>query len=1833
VVSGSGGVDAYSGLVVISAIGMSSNGFNLPFGTDLTYLSNGGGSSLGFGSNWRCVSLAGLSFVGGNVRYQTGPEDTRVFLNQGGGAYAATYFIRDVLFQSGGNYRLLAPEGGQRTFDSTGRLTSIKSAGGAEATVTYDSGAIDKVGGAVGAESWEYDFAVDGDGNVTSIVYKVDGRPVLRADYDYASGKLNWIKIFQNAVPGSGTPDWGTSPVRAQRFTYHASGLLRHVVPPAEYRQMANNGLSPDTSTDMAVFNDYAETEYEYHPDGRVSKMYTHGRLYEYGFTYSAQAQSGTSFNVWRQKTEVSRPGQVVDTFYFNAVGEVILKKIEQKSGPVVTNTWYPVYQKFEEGSARILLSSGASAIDTVSESLPGLVTLKVGTVGQNARIEEYSYNADGLPAVTTLRNGTGGPAVKIRELAYTVKTETGIGTVRPLASSTIYRDDGGTDPITTTYSYLWHSASLQPSKVTITLPVVSTSENGLGATVTRVSNYDILGYLTSSQDERETTSTYEYDKLRGGLIQKIEDQGTGKLNLQTNYTLDDEGRTILTLGPAHDVDIGGTATNLRSALWTYYLDREGKTVSFRGYQTTAGTPVDQIVGPVTVSEPNLAPPSGYSGYRQSTTYDAVYGSSGIPSPTTTYAQSTWVRWKVGLYDKSSKKKEEWTYFQIPSSGYGAQSTNYGKKLFAYDSAGRLNQTTCAGGTIDKTTFNAMGWAMTEELGTSAGLVVTRANQYDDNGNLTKMTLPVNATTSSDQVTDYRYDWRNRRTETETNDGTYFLIAKVSYDNRDLLLDETRYHTSISTANRTAYQTFSYDVLGRQYRSQVYGVSTTTGATSNPQISNVYYEPGNRIARNAPSGSALFTATIFDAMGRPLKTFRAYEPSGFTPGSDPSSVENAVVMEQQEFSWDQGSNLRGTITRLRFDTATGNGELEKPGTAPEARASYVASYPDALGRVIATADYGAAASATWTRPATVPDRSDTVLVNSTVFDGAGNATEFFNPDAVKTTRTYDDSDRLITLVENATGSVPAKRTTHYEYTDDGWLRKLKCDNATTGQQVTEWVYGVVNQQGSELNSNRLVLYKIYADSAGGNDREYFGYNRQQQVHSRGDQNGTLRILQYDKVGRLVYDVATIVGSGVDNAVVGRASGYNQRGLKYRATSYSPAPATAVNDVYRVFNDFDQLVTEYQEHSGLVNVSTSPKVQYSYANGSANTIRLTGITYPDGTVITNAYASAQAGFLSRPDQVTEGSTVVASMRYLGLGTQIGLNYDAAGGTELTYEDGGTSPAPASDKYTGLDQFGRLVETIWKNSSGNVVQSSYGRNRTGGVVWRRDDKAHSLSVISQDDYYWYDGLQQVTRHDRGNLTPSGGPPFTDIDPTTRQQQEDFTYDETGNWPGYQSSSPSLAQTRTHNKGNEITSITNPSGVVQPVYDANGNMTTMPKPGDWTVGYTCKWDVWNRLVEVKQGNTVVASYAYDAETRRIKTTIGGTTRNFHYNSQWRTVEERVSNSVKAQYVWSPLDRRTLIRRKRSISGTLDETRFCLRDYLDPVAIIDSSGAVEERYGYDAFGKLRIMEPDFDPRTTSVCEWNWLFHGELIDGETSLYNYGYRFYNVVLGRWLTRDPVGEAEDTNLYMFVANDAPNARDHVGLKQCCCCAEDAKFEKIGGGAFTYPLGSGHAAADQIKLVLDMSFGDSGDSECPCGLEWWEWSNNLDDRQKKRGVRESDWNQFYPPEHNLPELESNFDKWKNRNKCSNLKNAVDDEVAFGGGGAKGESRLILIVAALISNSSCGCAKPYAMATFWQYVVIGADGSVVTHDSPLTGSGSGPLLEGLNAILTFPGLSHFG
>lgn len=114
------------------------------------------------------------------------------------------------------------------------------------------------------------------------------------------------------------------------------------------------------------------------------------------------------------------------------------------------------------------------------------------------------------------------------------------------------------------------------------------------------------------------------------------------------------------------------------------------------------------------------------------------------------------------------------------------------------------------------------------------------------------------------------------------------------------------------------------------------------------------------------------------------------------------------------------------------------------------------------------------------------------------------------------------------------------------------------------------------------------------------------------------------------------------------------------------TSYDNATVgsgSVVNEVKSEYNDFSQLTTEYQSHSGAVDTSTTPKMEYAYADGSANTIRRVSQTYPDGRVMTYDYGTSGAmnDVLSRVESLKEGTNLMARYTYLGLGEIVRVEY--------------------------------------------------------------------------------------------------------------------------------------------------------------------------------------------------------------------------------------------------------------------------------------------------------------------------------------------------------------------------------------------------------------------------------------------------------------------------------------------------------------------------------------------------------------------------------------------
>jgi YD repeat-containing protein len=537
-------------------------------------------------------------------------------------------------------------------------------------------------------------------------------------------------------------------------------------------------------------------------------------------------------------------------------------------------------------------------------------------------------------------------------------------------------------------------------------------------------------------------------------------------------------------------------------------------------------------------------------------------------------------------------------------------------------------------------------------------MVQVQGNEYDNgnaggDGNLTLETLYVDASTT--RVTSYGYDFRNRRTSVTGEESSY---TAYTYDNLDQLLQVDQRNGSV-TGNLIGRKMTKYDDRGRVYQTIKYAVDPSTGTVGNSLTDNVWYDPSGNVVKRLHAGSGLFQKVEHDGINRPIMQYQAYNTSA-SGYPYPVNVTNDTVMQQTETDFDDASNVIQQTARNRFHNATGTGALTSPGgSQPKARVSYVAMYPDPLGRLINTANYGTNGGSSFSRPNTTPTRSATVLVSTTNYNDRGEAYQKVDPQGKVDQSAFDDAARLTQLLENyvSGGTNPDEnRESDYTYNADSKVETMTAKNSVTGDQVTMWTYGVT-LSNSDIASKELLRSKEYPD--GGSDTVTYQYNRLGQLTGVTDQMGSVRTLEYDGLGRLTQDRVTTLGSGVDGTVRRVSRSYEIRGMLEKLTSYDNATVgsgTVINEVQYAYNSFSQLITEYQSHSGAVNTSTTPKVQYAYDDGSANTIRRTSVTYADGRVVNYDYGSSSGmnDVLSRlASLIDDDATHLADYTYLGL----------------------------------------------------------------------------------------------------------------------------------------------------------------------------------------------------------------------------------------------------------------------------------------------------------------------------------------------------------------------------------------------------------------------------------------------------------------------------------------------------------------------------------------------------------------------------------------------------
>ncbi|HHB91138.1 MAG TPA: RHS repeat-associated core domain-containing protein, partial [Anaerolineae bacterium] len=193
----------------------------------------------------------------------------------------------------------------------------------------------------------------------------------------------------------------------------------------------------------------------------------------------------------------------------------------------------------------------------------------------------------------------------------------------------------------------------------------------------------------------------------------------------------------------------------------------------------------------------------------------------------------------------------------------------------------------------------------------------------------------------------------------------------------------------------------------------------------------------------------------------------------------------------------------------------------------------------------------------------------------------------------------------------------------------------------------------------------------------------------------------------------------------------------------------------------------------------------------------------------------------------------------------------------------------------------------------------------------------------------------------------------------------------------------------------------------------YDGNGNMTTRVIAG---VTYTLSYDYENRLLEVKQGATVMATFLYDADGNRVKGTVNGVTTVYIAGVyEWQA-------GAATQYYQGPTGPLAL---RRTGHGSDDGVFYMLPDHLGSTSIlVDQAGTVQSQQYYLPYGDNR--GGPFSTLTTK--RYTGQYHEEAL----GLYFYGARWYDPLLGHFTQADTLipdpSAPQALNRYAYTLNN-------------------------------------------------------------------------------------------------------------------------------------------------------------------------------------------------------------
>ncbi|MDP9175784.1 MAG: hypothetical protein M3O30_18235 [Planctomycetota bacterium] len=904
------------------------------------------------------------------------------------GSYVEAFGGTDSLTDISGHFTLTDSAGTQQQFyDFTsspnlqGKFIGKTDASGNAATVTSTDSKGNpttvqlKNGGTV-EETWIYSYISSGvnAGFLSSVAQQqlISGswttiRSVNYTYYDGSTGTYGLAGDLEYAT----VLDSSSNIIDVNYFRYYTgtfnsttnpgiAGDIKFSFGANSYARLKSMYSTPTSANDSQVTS-YADTYFAYDSSNRITTRTIQGEGCSacsagqgtYTYTYSTNSYTTSiGVNIWTTKVVTVLPDSNIQTDYSNYQGQVMLDVFNDTvaTDPNVGQMSGTFYEYNAQGLQILMASPSAVNLPSGLSTLEPYADLLHSVSGNYAYlndgtgkidITDYYASSDTQATPTTaggvtnyvkdtkMQQGETNTAIMVSSEDYIVRTA-GSQTIYPVFHSTQYRNTDGTGAETTTNTYAWYSSSIQMQFQTTSYAVISSAQNGPGASDTKITEYDTLGRVIWSRDGDGFINYTAYDPVTGAVTKTISDVNT---SATADFSPSTAPWTIPAGGGAElitstVVDAFGRPTKITSptgnVTYMVYFDAQNTTTGFAHevrtypgwhYVTGMSTNYYTTTGPVQVSRYNRL----YS-YNETLTYTAPQVATNTPDGSDTFG--TTIQTLSRQYISSGGQTvESDAYYNLNGMSYssaaymGSSSTNYYATTYGYDHRGRQNRVVAPTGTITRTVYDGLGRVVSTWVGSGTddtpsgtnwwspaipySMTEVSSNVYDSgnvgDGNLTKTTqYPQPGTNTYNQVTLNYYDWRDRLVASKGgvllhSDGTLFLTGESS-----------------SNVNRLIHYTI-YDNLDEVVEQDTYagdgvGITTTNGVP------------------NAPTSSKLRARTVesYDDQGR------VYQTQVFSV--DPSSGTYSQALTTQTYYDHRGDAIEtigatGLVTKTQYDGA------------------------------------------------------------------------------------------------------------------------------------------------------------------------------------------------------------------------------------------------------------------------------------------------------------------------------------------------------------------------------------------------------------------------------------------------------------------------------------------------------------------------------------------------------------------------------------------------------------------------------------------------------------------------------------------------------------------------------------------------------------------------------------------------------------------------------------------------------------------------------------------------------------------------------------------------